>query len=29
MMQGEITLELEDDKETILKAGDVAIQQGT
>lgn len=29
MMQGEVTLELEDGQKTILKTGDVAIQQGT
>ncbi|KAK9894434.1 hypothetical protein P389DRAFT_197728 [Cystobasidium minutum MCA 4210] len=29
MLQGEITLELEDGQKTVLKAGDVAIQQGT
>lgn len=29
MLQGEIILELEDNAKTLLKAGDVAVQQGT
>jgi quercetin dioxygenase-like cupin family protein len=29
MLNGEVTLELENGKKTVLKAGDVAIQQGT